>query len=91
MGGSVIMKLIQNRLRFCEAFGVMLRLPHKIGIRLPMWRGAYVGLLRLERKLDKNGKTWEKLYYTSDPADLNPRLGADELLSEEWETYEVEI
>jgi hypothetical protein len=83
------MKLIQNRLRFCEAFKAMLEQPHKIGIRLPMWRGAYVGLLRLERKLDKNGKTWEKLYYTSDPADLNPRLGADELLSEEWETYEV--
>jgi len=83
------MKIIQNRLRFCEAFKVMLEQPHKIGIRLPMWRGAYVGLLRLERKLDKNGKTWEKLYYTSDPADLNPRLGADELLSEEWETYEV--
>lgn len=55
-----------------------------------MWRGAYVGLLRCQRKLDmKNGKTLEKLYYTSDPADLNPRLGADELLSEEWETYEV--
>jgi hypothetical protein len=83
------MKLIQNRLRFCEAFKAMLEQPHKIGIRLPMWRGAYVGLLRLERKLDKKGKTWEKLYYTSDPADLNPRLGADELLSEEWETYEV--
>jgi hypothetical protein len=83
------MKLIQNRLRFCEAFKVLLNEPHKIGIRLPMWRGAYVGLLRLERKLDKKGKTWEKLYYTSDPADLNPRLGADELLSEEWETYEV--
>jgi hypothetical protein len=83
------MKLIQNRLRFCEAFKAMLEQPHKIGIRLPMWWGAYVGLLRFERKLDKNGKTWEKLYYTSDPADLNPRLGADELLSEEWETYEI--
>jgi len=83
------MKLIKNRLPFCTAFKAMLEQPHKIGIRLPMWRGAYVGLLRLERKLDKKGKTWEKLYYTSDPADLNPRLGADELLSEEWETYEV--
>jgi hypothetical protein len=68
----------------------MLEDPHKIGIRLPMWRGAYVGLLRFERKLNiKNMEILEKLYYTSDPADLNPRLGADELLSEEWETYEV--
>jgi hypothetical protein len=84
------MKLIQNRLRFCEAFKAMLEDPHKIGIRLPMWRGAYVGLLRFERKLNiKNMEILEKLYYTSDPADLNPRLGADELLSEEWETYEV--
>jgi hypothetical protein len=84
------MKLIKNRLRFCEAFKAMLEDPHKIGIRLPMWRGAYVGLLRYQCKLDmKNGKTLQKLYYTSDPADLNPRLGADELLSEEWETYEV--
>lgn len=84
------MKLIQNRLPFCTAFKAMLNEPHKIGIRLPMWRGAYVGLLRYQCKLDmKNGKTLEKLYYTSDPADLNPRLGADELLSQEWETYEI--
>ncbi len=84
------MKLIQNRLRFCEAFKALLNEPHKIGIRLPASEELGVGLLRYQCKLDiKGGKMMEKLYYTNDASDLYPHLGADELLSEEWETYEV--
>jgi len=46
------MKLIQNRLRFCEAFKAMLEQPHKIGIRLSPWCSD--GVLRMKREINKS-------------------------------------
>jgi len=78
------MKLIKNRLRFCEAFKAMLEQPHKIRIKLPTWDGM---VLMLERKVSLKG-TKDRIYFDLLP---NERVKLDgvELLSENWETYEI--
>lgn len=80
-------KLLLDRLRFHEAWKMMFHQPHRIGIRSPMWRGAFLGLMRLERKVTPEGLE-ERLYFDGDPK-FPVRLDASELLSEEWETYEI--
>lgn len=81
------MKLLLNRLRFIEAFKMMYHQPHRIGIRSPLWRGAFLGLMRLDRKVTPEG-TEEHLYFEGDKK-FPVKLDEKELLSEEWETYEV--
>lgn len=81
------MKLIKNRLRYCEAFTAMYNEPHRIAMRLAIWQGAFIGCLRLRRRVDEFS-TQEWLYFDRAP-DFPVRLNASELLSEEWETYEV--
>jgi hypothetical protein len=65
----------------------MFKYPHKIGISLQMWRGTFLGKLRLKRTVIGD-ETYQNLYYEGDPK-FPVKLDASELLSEEWETYEL--
>jgi hypothetical protein len=80
------MKLIKNRLRFCEAFKAMFEQPRKIGIRLSSWCSD--GVLRLKREINESDQIVQIMYHTNDVS-CSVILYGDELLSEEWETYEV--